>query len=127
MVSFLIELSLRQRILVIIMTVMLAAGGLYAFQTMPIDAFPDVTTVLVQVVTKSEGFSPAEIERFVRRGKREGRDFDARVAEFSDCGKCVGKRSIAERLVANGKLHNGIQVSQSARQIACGLAPVLPY
>jgi len=65
MVSFLIELSLRQRILVIIMTVMLAAGGLYAFQTMPIDAFPDVTTVLVQVVTKSEGFSPAEIERFV--------------------------------------------------------------
>jgi heavy metal efflux system protein len=65
MVSFLIELSLRQRILVIIMTGMLAAGGLYAFQTMPIDAFPDVTTVLVQVVTKAEGFSPAEIERFV--------------------------------------------------------------
>jgi heavy metal efflux system protein len=65
MVSFLIELSLRQRVLVIIMTVMLAAGGLYAFQTMPIDAFPDVTTVLVQVVTKAEGFSPAEIERFV--------------------------------------------------------------
>ena len=65
MVSFLIELSLRQRILVIILTGMLAAGGLYAFQTMPIDAFPDVTTVLVQVVTKAEGFSPAEIERFV--------------------------------------------------------------
>jgi cobalt-zinc-cadmium resistance protein CzcA len=65
MVSFLIELSLRQRILVIILTVALGAGGLYAFQTMPIDAFPDVTTVLVQVVTKAEGFSPAEIERFV--------------------------------------------------------------
>jgi cobalt-zinc-cadmium resistance protein CzcA len=65
MVSFLIELSLRQRILVVVLTCMLAGGGLYAFQTMPIDAFPDVTTVLVQVVTKAEGFSPAEIERFV--------------------------------------------------------------
>ena len=62
----------------------------------------------------------AKIERFVVRRKRERRDFDARVAEFSDCGKCVGKRSIAERLVANGKFHGVIRGCQSARQIACG-------
>ena len=40
-------------------------AGLYAFQTIAIDAFPDVTTVLVQVVTKVPGLSPAEVERFV--------------------------------------------------------------
>lgn len=61
----LLEFSLRQRILVLIFSASLAAGGLYAFKTIPIDAFPDVTTILIQVVTKAEGLSPVEIERFV--------------------------------------------------------------
>jgi cobalt-zinc-cadmium resistance protein CzcA len=61
----LLEFSLRQRILVLIFSASLAVGGLYAFKTIPIDAFPDVTTILIQVVTKAEGLSPAEIERFV--------------------------------------------------------------
>ncbi len=47
------------------LTCLLGAGGFYAFRTIAIDAFPDVTTVLVQVVTKVPGLSPAEIERFV--------------------------------------------------------------
>ena len=64
MSSFL-ELSLRQRVLVVAIAVILAAGGLYSFHTIAIDAFPDVTTVLVQVVTEVPGLSPAEIERFV--------------------------------------------------------------
>lgn len=65
MLTSLLEFSLRQRILVLIFSAGLAAGGLYAFKTIPIDAFPDVTTILVQVVTKAEGLSPAEIERFI--------------------------------------------------------------
>ena len=39
--------------------------GFYAFRTIPIDAFPDVTSVLVQVVTKAPGLSPEEVERLV--------------------------------------------------------------
>ncbi|MGQ0812531.1 MAG: efflux RND transporter permease subunit [Nitrospiraceae bacterium] len=65
MLTSLLELSLRQRVLVVTFACILAAGGLYAFRTIAIDAFPDVTTVLVQVVTKVPGLSPAEIERFV--------------------------------------------------------------
>ncbi len=65
MIASLLDLSLRQRVLVVTLACVLAAGGLYAFRTLPIDAFPDVTTVLVQVVTKVPGLSPAEIERFV--------------------------------------------------------------
>ncbi len=61
----LLAFSLRQRILVVVIAFMLAAGGVYAFRTIPIDAFPDVTSVLVQVVTKAPGLSPAEVERFV--------------------------------------------------------------
>jgi cobalt-zinc-cadmium resistance protein CzcA len=65
MVSRLLDISLRQRLLVLICAVMIGAGGLYAFRTIPIDAFPDVTSVLVQVVTKAPGLSPAEVERLV--------------------------------------------------------------
>ena len=65
MISSLLQLALRQRVLVVVIALALSLGGLYAFQTIPIDAFPDVTTVLVQVVTKAPGLSPEEIERFV--------------------------------------------------------------
>ena len=65
MVSRLLDISLRQRLLIIICAVLLGAGGVYAFRTIPIDAFPDVTSVLVQVVTKAPGLSPAEVERLV--------------------------------------------------------------
>ena len=51
--------------MVVALTCLVAAGGIYSFRTIAIDAFPDVTTVLVQVVTEAQGLSPAEIERFV--------------------------------------------------------------
>jgi cobalt-zinc-cadmium resistance protein CzcA len=65
MLSSFLAFALRQRVLVVVMACILAAGGIYAFRTIAIDAFPDVTTVLVQVVTKVPGMSPAEVERFV--------------------------------------------------------------
>lgn len=65
MVSRLLDISLRQRMLIVILALIIGGGGLYAFRTIPIDAFPDVTSVLVQVVTKAPGLSPAEVERLV--------------------------------------------------------------
>lgn len=65
MVARLLDISLRQRMLIVIFAIMIGAGGTYAFRTIPIDAFPDVTSVLVQVVTKAPGLSPAEVERLV--------------------------------------------------------------
>ena len=49
----------------IVLACIVVAGGVYAFLTISIDAFPDVTTILVQVVAKAPGLSPAEMERFV--------------------------------------------------------------
>ncbi|MCP9462046.1 MAG: CusA/CzcA family heavy metal efflux RND transporter [Nitrospira sp.] len=65
MVSRLLDVSLRQRLLIVLLSLLIAGGGLYAFRTIPIDAFPDVTSVLVQVVTKAPGLSPIEVERLV--------------------------------------------------------------
>lgn len=61
----LIAFSLRQRVLVLIGTLALIIGGLYAFTRLPIDAVPDVTNNQVQVLTKAPALSPLEVEQFV--------------------------------------------------------------
>ncbi len=65
MVDKLIEISLRRPLLIITFAGLLTLLGVYAFRTIPIDAFPDVTSVFVQVITKAPGLSPEEVERLV--------------------------------------------------------------
>ena len=59
----LIHFVLHQRLLVIIATIVLIAGGIFAWKTLPIDAFPDVTNVQVMVLTDSPGLTPADVEQ----------------------------------------------------------------
>ncbi len=65
MISTLLEFSLRQRILVLGLTCLISVAGLFSFQSIPIDAYPDVTNIQVQVLTDAPGLSPAEVERFI--------------------------------------------------------------
>lgn len=65
MIARLLDISLRQRMLIVLLALILGLGGIYALRTIPIDAFPDATSVLVQVVTKAPGLSPAEVERLI--------------------------------------------------------------
>ncbi|THJ23664.1 MAG: efflux RND transporter permease subunit [Nitrospira sp. CG24E] len=65
MIAFLLEFSLRQRILVLGLTCLLSVAGVFAFQSIPIDAYPDVTNIQVQVLTEASGLSPVEVERFI--------------------------------------------------------------
>ena len=65
MIAFLLEFSLRQRILVLGLTCLLSVAGVFAFQSIPIDAYPDVTNIQVQVLTDAPGLSPVEVERFI--------------------------------------------------------------
>ena len=60
-----ISFALKQRLLMLVGLVLLLAGGLWALKTIPIDAFPDVTTVQVQVITEAPGLAPVEVERLV--------------------------------------------------------------
>ncbi|HLA63600.1 MAG TPA: CusA/CzcA family heavy metal efflux RND transporter, partial [Rhodothermales bacterium] len=61
----LIAFSLGQRALVLMGTLALVVGGLFAFTRLPIDAIPDVTNNQVQVLTQAPALSPLEVERFV--------------------------------------------------------------
>lgn len=65
MIAALVEFSLRQRILVIGLACLLSVVGLLAFESIPIDAYPDVTNIQVQVLTEAPGLSPVEVERFI--------------------------------------------------------------
>lgn len=58
----LIEFSLKNPLLIIILTVCLIGGGLYAAKELPIDAFPDVSSTQVKIIMKSPGLTPEEIE-----------------------------------------------------------------
>ncbi|MGJ8558594.1 MAG: efflux RND transporter permease subunit [Litorimonas sp.] len=53
------------RLLAAIAALVMTLGGLFAFQALPVDAFPDVTPSLVQVFTETDGLAPEEVERYV--------------------------------------------------------------
>ena len=65
MIEKIIAFSLRQRTLILIVLALIVGVGLYSFLSLPIDAFPDVTNVQVEVVATAPGLSPLEIEKFV--------------------------------------------------------------
>ena len=60
-----IEFSLRSRLLIVTLSLLLMGTGYWAYRQLPIDAFPDVSPNLVQVFTVTEGLAPEEIEKFV--------------------------------------------------------------
>jgi len=61
----LIHFSVKNRIIVFVLTLVLVAFGLQALRKLPIDAVPDITNVQVQVLTSSPGLGPVEVEKFV--------------------------------------------------------------
>jgi len=65
MIEKIIAFSLGQRTLVLIVLALIVGVGLYSFLSLPIDAFPDVTNIQVEVVATAPGLSPLEIEKFV--------------------------------------------------------------
>ena len=67
MLNAILSFSVRQRLLVAIGAVGLAFLGGLAVKTIPIDAFPDVTNVQVQVLATAGGMSPPEVEKLVTR------------------------------------------------------------
>jgi len=65
MLQRIFELSLENRFLVLILTALLVLGGMMALRDLPIDAVPDITTVQVQVLTKTAPMGPVDVERYV--------------------------------------------------------------
>ncbi|MEP6878749.1 MAG: efflux RND transporter permease subunit, partial [Nitrosospira sp.] len=65
MIHRIIAFCLQQRLLIISTSVLLAALGALSFEHLPIQAFPDVQNVFVQVVTQYPGQAPEEVEKLI--------------------------------------------------------------
>ncbi len=57
--------SLKQKGMVLFLSLLILIVGLFSYWTLPIDAFPDVTNIQVEVVSHADGLSAIEIERNV--------------------------------------------------------------
>ena len=62
MLGKLIQFALTQRLLILILTIGMAAAGAIAYQSLPIDAFPDVSSTQVKIIVKAPGMTPEEVE-----------------------------------------------------------------
>lgn len=62
MLAALIRFSLVQRLMVLLAATALCVAGVWAFRSLPIDAFPDISSPQVLVIVKAPGMAPTEVE-----------------------------------------------------------------
>ena len=63
MIDAILAFAVRQRWLVLLVSLAAAGFGAWNFTRLPIDAVPDITNVQVQINTKAPGYSPLETEQ----------------------------------------------------------------
>jgi cobalt-zinc-cadmium resistance protein CzcA len=57
--------SLRQRLLVVLLTVILIGAGVHSLQRLPVDAYPDLAPPMVEIITQWPGHAAEEVERLI--------------------------------------------------------------
>jgi len=65
MFTFLVTQSLRNRVLVLVLSVVLMGYGAYTAMKLPVDVFPDLNRPTVTIMTEAEGLAPPEVEQLV--------------------------------------------------------------
>lgn len=63
MIERILQFSLKQRWLILLVVFGLLGLGIYNFTRLPIDAVPDITNVQVQINTEANGLTPYEVEQ----------------------------------------------------------------
>ncbi|MEK7775267.1 MAG: CusA/CzcA family heavy metal efflux RND transporter [Candidatus Zixiibacteriota bacterium] len=63
MLNKIVDLSLRHRVLILVVAGLVSLMGVFALWHLPFDAFPDTTPVMVQVNVSAPGWAPEDLER----------------------------------------------------------------
>jgi len=65
MIHRIIQFALRQKPIVLFLVAFMTVGGAIAFHNMPVDAYPDLSPPMVEVITQWPGHAAEEVERLV--------------------------------------------------------------
>ena len=65
MIHRIVQFALRQKPIVLFLVAFMAVGGAIAFHNMPVDAYPDLSPPMVEVITQWPGHAAEEVERLV--------------------------------------------------------------
>jgi cobalt-zinc-cadmium resistance protein CzcA len=63
MIHRVVQFALQQRFLVMMVTVLIIIAGAVSFQRMPVDAYPDLSPPMVELITQWPGHAAEEVER----------------------------------------------------------------
>jgi cobalt-zinc-cadmium resistance protein CzcA len=65
MIHRIVQAALRQRFLVLVLTLAMMVAGIISFRRMPVDAYPDLAPPQVELITQWPGHASEEVERLV--------------------------------------------------------------
>ncbi|MGB1478730.1 MAG: efflux RND transporter permease subunit [Marinobacter salsuginis] len=65
MINAIVNYALNNRLMTLVFAIAVIVAGIFSFQKLPVDAFPDATPTMVQVFTTSPGLSPVDIETLI--------------------------------------------------------------
>ncbi|MBT6458337.1 MAG: CusA/CzcA family heavy metal efflux RND transporter, partial [Planctomycetaceae bacterium] len=65
MINLLVSFAVERRWLVLLITLLIAAAGVYNMMNLSVDAVPDITNIQVQINTEALGYSTVEVEQRV--------------------------------------------------------------
>lgn len=65
MINKFVEMGLKAPAMVVLGVLGIIAIGIYQYQRMPVDAFPDISPIMVPVFAEGHGMAPEEIERLI--------------------------------------------------------------
>jgi len=142
MLDSIIQFAIRQRWMVLLVVLGVAALGVYNYQRLPIDAVPDITNVQVQINAEAPGYSPLEAEQRITyivetaMGGLPNLDYTRSLSRYGLSQVTVvfkdgtdiyfGRQLIAERLQElKSKLPPGIEPSMGP--ISTGLGEIYMY
>jgi heavy metal efflux system protein len=61
----LVASSLRQRMLIVLLTLLLTGAGIRSLDRLPVDAYPDLSPPMVEIITQWPGHAAEEVERLI--------------------------------------------------------------
>ena len=142
MLESLLHFSLKNRWIIVVMTILVAAVGVFQLQRLPIDAVPDITNNQVQVNAVAPSLSPFEVEKQVTfpmenalagipgldHTRSLSRNGFAQVTAVFEDGVDIyfARQQVGERLrEASASLPPGVETSMGP--IATGLGEVYMY